>query len=387
MYADEYKRQGVTLLEAFGVSYPAAFTDPLREYRALTGGVALIDLSHWGLLRLRGSDRVEFLNSQITGDVATLEPGRSSHAALTTSKGRLVAELFVLKREQELVVVVAQGNVETVFESLDKHIIADDVELANISKDHAILSIEGPACREVVWRIFPNEELPSQPLEFVDKDYQGVPVTVLRNAMAGERGFQLILSGEGSRLIRDYVLQAGVGMDMEQCGYVAWNMRRVEAGRPWWDLDVDNSFPKECRLDHLVDYDKGCFLGQETLARMHHRGHPNWLLVGLEAHGAVPPALEPPPGFERFGAAEVGALRLDRLAGVELRASGEPQAPDARVVGRLTSPVFSPASGRFLSLGSVRHTMAEPGTRFALRVDGQPVELEVITLPIEAKES
>ena len=121
-----------------------------------------------------------------------------------------------------------------------------------------------------------------------------------------------------NEIIEEY---AGQGFDLECCGYLAWNMRRVEVGEPWWGLDVGDNFPKECRLDDLVDYEKGCFLGQETLARMRYRGHPNWLLVGLQALGRAPSALQPPAALlpERGEApAEPGdadAYRLERFAG------------------------------------------------------------------------
>jgi len=391
MYTEDYKRDGVVLADAFGIEYPVAFTHPLREYEALTGNTALIDLSHWGAVRLTGGDRATYLNSQITGNVETLEPGQALNAALTTMKGKLIAELYVLARESELFVLIAQGNAGEVVAALEKHIIADDVVLEDVSGDTAVLSAEGPESRALVWRLLPEGPLPMEDLAFGDADYQGMPLTVLRNSVAGGRGFQLIFSGEGRRLLRNYLVQAGLGLDVELCGRDAWNMRRVEMGLPWWGNDITDNFPAECRLDHLIDYEKGCFLGQETLARMHYRGHPNWSLVGLTPGGAgIPKSLKLPFIGEEEARTEntaesvrtwEGSAKFPQLIGLELQSGTED-----KTAARVTSAVYSPALETILCLGYVRHTLAEPGTKFRGELDGEPIELEIIQLPINIEE-
>jgi folate-binding protein YgfZ len=391
MYTEDYKRDGVALADAFGIEYPAVFTHPQREYEALTGNVALVDLSHWGAIRLSGGDRATWLNTQITGNVETITPGQALHAALTTTKGKLVAELIVLAREAELFVLVAQGNTGDVVAAFEKHIIADDVELEDVSADTSVLSVEGPESRALVWRLFPEGPLPMEDLTFGDTEYQGMPVTVLRNNVAGGRGFHLILSGEDRRLLRNYLVQAGYGLDLELCGRDAWNMRRVEVGLPWWGSDVTDNFPAECRLEHLVDFEKGCFLGQETIARMHYRGHPNWNLVGMRPGGAgLPKALKLPfigEEVTRTANKEApqrsweGSVEFPQLIGLELQSATE-----EKTAARVTSAVYSPALQTVLCLGYVRHTMAEPGTRFRGELDGESIELEIIQLPVHAEE-
>ena len=374
MFADTYKKDGVVLVDAFGTHYPESFTDPLREYESLVERVALVDLTHWGALRLTGGDRVTFLNNMVTNDVAKLGAGEGTHAALATTKGKLVAELFVLVRESELFVLVPQGSTQDVFTILTKHIIADDVTLEDVSNEFGVLAVEGPRARDMAWRLFPDGPLPMESLAFGDTDYQGMPVVVLRNSVTGEKGFQFVIGASHIERIRNYLVQAGRGMDMELLGRAAWNMRRVENGLPWWGPDITDNFPKECRLDDVVSYDKGCYLGQETIARMHHRGHPNWLLVGLASADTVDAPAEP--------ASSAGPATL---AGIELFAPGE-SAAGGKPAGRLTSPIHSPMRDGFLSLGYVRHEMAEPGTRFEFSLDGKTVELQIITLPIDPKE-
>lgn len=369
MFAKEYETEGVELVDAFGTKYPQAFASPSVEYDALVNRVVLIDLCHWGVIRLTGGDRVRFLNSMVTNDVTRLSPGTGCHAALTTVKGKLVADLAVLAREEELLVLVMQGVVDDVAAALDKHIIADDVTLENLSAEYGVLGVEGPKSRDLAWRLFPDGPLPMEPLAFGDAEYQGTPVTVLRHSVTGEKGMHFIVHRDGIAKIHDYLVQAGRGMDMERLGRAAWNVRRVENGIPWWDDDITDNFPKESRLDDVVNYEKGCYLGQETLARMHHRGHPNWLLVGLAPSSTGAAVTDP-----------------SSLAGTELFAAGESSSDGAKSRGRLTSPVHSPARDGMLSLGYVRHEFADAGSQFEFLSDGNPVALEVVPLPIESKE-
>jgi folate-binding protein YgfZ len=386
----------VLLGESFGVDYPEAFSHPLIEYRALTTRAGLIDLTHWGVLRLTGADRTSLLNNMITGEISSLPAGHGRHGALTTVKGKLVAELFVLVRPSELLVLVAQGDTAAVADTLDKHIVADDVILEDASEGIGVLSVEGPKCREVVWRLFPDAPIPLEPLRFTDTDYQGTPVTILRNGVTGERGMQVIVPAEGITRIRDYLVQSGVAEDMELCGRAAWSMRRMEAGLPWWGTDVDGNFPKECRLDHVVDYNKGCYLGQETLARMHFRGHPNWLLVGLRSAQIPVPDLFSAPDEElptveadrETVRRHIEALELtgvvDRSA--ELYAGSDASAGEGKAAGRITSLTYSPKLGSALFLGYVRAELAETAAEFVFSTGDEVTKAAITQLPVEEQQ-
>ena len=336
---------------------PESFTDPATEYEALTHAVAVIDLPAVGILRLRGKDRVNFLNAMVTNDVAALKPGHACAALVTTTKGKVVADLLVLARAEELLVVVLQGPVARVAEALESHIIADDVELENLSEGTRVIAVEGPKCRELVWRLFPREPLPMEALSFTGNDYQGMHTTVIRHSVAGDKGMLLVVAAEHHERIKSYLLQGAIGMDGCEVGRAAWNTRRIENGRPWIGADVtEDNFPAESALESYVSYEKGCYLGQETIARMHYRGHPNWKLVGL-AGGAHVPAI-----------------------GAALRASAS--GDDATPAGRITSAVFSPALGRALCLGYVRAPLATTGAEFLVE-DGRDTPLVIIDLPIK----
>ena len=414
MFVDLYRAEHVPLGTMAGIPYPQAFSHPRLEYEAITHAVALVDLSHAGVLRLTGSDRVRFLNAMVTNDVAALATGTACQALMTTTKGRVVAELLVLARAQELLVLVIQGSTARVADALESHIIADDVTLENLTGRFGVLSVEGPKCRDLLWRLFPREPLPLERLKFTENEYQGMRATVVRHSVTGDKGLHVIVDRDHIERMRDYLVQGGVGMDGRLAGRVAWNLRRVEGGLPWFDVDVtEDNFPAEARLETHVSYEKGCYLGQETIARMHYRGHPNWLLVGLTTGDDAPESLGYPERLEDLrglpaladspdGArADIAAMAFDHtpVAGVELftlgngdvesdaddTAEGAPAYADAaarKPVGRLTSAALSPCLKRALFLGYVRATLAQARTHLRGHVGGMDVTLTVVDLPL-----
>jgi aminomethyltransferase len=335
---------------------PDAFTDPATEYEALTHAAGIIDHAAAGVLRLRGKDRVRFLNAMVTNDVAKLGAGHSCPALITTTKGKIIAELLVLPQTDELLVLVVQGPVTRVESTLESHIIADDVEMENAGEQLIAIAVEGPKCRELVWRIFPREPLPMEAFAFTRNDYQGLFATVIRHSIVGDKGLLLLVPREHHERIKSYLVQGAVGLDGAEIGRTAWNTRRIENGRPWFGIDVtEENFPAECGLETHVSYDKGCYLGQETIARMHYRGHPNWKLVGLAGGDKVP------------------------AVGAALEAS--PTSSGA--TGRITSAVYSPALKRSLCLGYVRTTMAAPGTDYVVSENNDADLLSVVELPLK----
>jgi folate-binding protein YgfZ len=166
---------------------------------------------------------------------------------------------------------------------------------------------------------------------------------------------------------------------------------------PWWRVDVDDNFPKECRLDHLVDYNKGCYLGQETLARMHFRGHPNWSLVGLRC------AQVPLPDFFGVDDDELSTVEadpdtvrrhvdaLDFLEtvdrGTELFAGSDASAGEGKPAGRITSLTYSPKLGSALFLGYVRANEAETAAEFVFTTGDEVTKATITQLPIEEQQT
>ncbi len=156
-----------------------------------------------------------------------------------------------------------------------------------MSASFSVIGVEGPKAKDVVGRLFRAGPLPKAPLDLVEREFEKFNIAVIQNSVTGETGYHVLVPADEALRIRNYFVQAARGSDGLPVGLDAWNIRRVEKGLPWYGVDYDgDNFPQETRLGHTVSYTKGCFRGQETLARLENRGHVNRLLVGLAPEGS-----------------------------------------------------------------------------------------------------
>jgi folate-binding protein YgfZ len=374
MLSEAYRREGVPLIDRFGVDYPAYFADPVAEYRAVVEGAGIIDLTHWRAFRLTGRDRVSFLQAMVTNNITALATNQGCHSLITTIKGKIIAELFVFAREEDTLVFVSQGNAGEAYEVLRKHVITEDVTVEDVSSQYGVLAVEGPKVEDILWRIFATGPFPKAPLHAMAREFEKVDIYLTKNSVTGEDGCHMMIPARFVRRLRDFLVQAARGSDGLPVGALAWNMRRVENGLPWFGVDfTEDTLPDEVGLQSAISYTKGCFHGGETLSRIHHRGQVNRLLVGFTVgDDDVPAALS--SLAERFEeeARDVGEAELtpesasvaDALdlresygSNAELFASRNPSASD-RPVGWVTSVAFSPRLKKPLVLGHVRRETA-----------------------------
>ena len=288
----------------------------------ITGSeAAWVDLSDRGLIRVGGSDRARFVNGMVTNEVAALSPGSLCYAALLDRKGRLQADLFVLVLEDELLLDTAGGCHGRVKEILERHVVADDVELEDRTPTWRHIGVEGSAARSTLSSLL----LPVPEPERVEvSSWRGTPLVWVGRGSFTHEGVQVLGPGEA-------VEDLSGGLDLPAVSPEQREILRVEAFLPRYGVDMtDRSLPAEARLDHAISSTKGCYIGQEIVARIDSRGAVNRLLVQLRTEQPVSP-------------------------GAAISAEG------ARV-GEVTSAVVSPASGP-LALGYVRREHARPGTR------------------------
>jgi folate-binding protein YgfZ len=295
---------GARFGEQGGRETVAAFADPAAEDAAARTGAALVDASYRDLLRFTGPDRVRFLQGMLTQDVAALAEGGSAPAALCTAKGALVASGELIRRADALWLALEPGLGERARSALERFLIADDVEISDARADWAELEVWGPRA------VAPAG---------------GFSVPARLGALSGVRSFVA-----RSKLSEAWGELRGGGA--VPCGSDAREVWRVEAGVPRFGADMDeDSLPLEAGLEGAISYTKGCYLGQEVVARATYRGHVNWKLGGILLGS------EPLP------------------AGTELVREGKP-------AGRLTSVVKSARLGEFVALARLRHEVLEPGT-------------------------
>ena len=319
------------------------------EVRAARRSAALFRHSGRGLVEVRGADRIRFLQGQLTADIASLDaagPRSGCYALVLTPQGRIVVDLHVLARSESIWLETAAASVAPALARLVKYVIADDVELADRSDEIARFGIEGPRASDLLAAAAgTSPEL--QPESAAELRIAGVEVLAAAYGWSGERAFQLFVPRPKEAAIAMALRDAATACGAAQAGPEALEVLRVEAGIPRAGRELgEDVLPAEARLlERAVSFSKGCYTGQEVVARMESRGRVGHLLVGLAFDGALP------------------------ALGAPLDAGG------ARV-GAVTSVARSPSAGA-IGLGYVRRGHDQPGTR--LGVDS--ARARVVPLP------
>ena len=289
------------------------------EYRAVTESCGVLDRSERGKLALTGTDAKTFLQGQVSNDVESLEPGTGCYAALLTPKGKMLGDLRVLDTANELLLDTERVSLQGLFNAIRRTMIGYDVQLHKRTVERGLLSLVGPGASAAVGA----EALAAAP----EHSHQAAELGGLTvRAIRTDVGIDLLCEAGALDALRAAVEDAGAVPVAE----AAVECLRIEHGRPRYGIDLDDTvIPQEAGLnERAVSFTKGCYVGQETVARLFYRGKPNRQLRGVRLSGP----------------AEVGD---------ELTFEG-------RSVGRLSSVASSPRFG-LIGLALVRRE-APPGT-------------------------
>jgi folate-binding protein YgfZ len=306
-------------------------------YAALTQGCALIDRSERGKLALSGADAAAFLNGQVSNDVEALQPGEGCYATFLTPKGKMLGDLRVLATPGELLLDTERVSLQALFDLIRRGTIGWAAELHKRTLETALLSLAGPRARELAGAA--EAGLPEAEHAHREARLGGAAVRLVSTADGVD---VLCATGDGSA-VSQALVDAGATVVDEAAAEIA----RIEAGRPRYGIDLDDTtIPQEAGLnDRAVSFTKGCYVGQETVARLHWRGKPNRHLRGLRLSSAV--------------------------------ATGTPLRLGEKDVGRVGSAGLSPVHGP-IALALVRRE-APPGAVLAAGDDGTTAE--VVELP------
>jgi folate-binding protein YgfZ len=286
---------------------PTTDTDRLRaEYEALTAGCGLVDRSERGKLALTGTGAVEFLNGQITNELADLRPGEGRYAAFLTNKGKMLGDLRVLAvgaspTPDELLLDTERVALQALFDMIRRYKIGYEVELHKRTLESSLLSLIGPRARIVAERALDPEAsgtaLPETEHAHVEARIADHPVRLI----ATDTGLDALCLAADRETVGAALLSAGAFAAGEDAAEIV----RVERGRPRYGVDLDDgTIPHEAGLnERAVSFTKCCYVGQETVARLHYRGKPNRHLRGLRLSEPVAPGEE-----LRLGERVVGVL-------------------------------------------------------------------------------
>lgn len=334
--------------EVAGREVALDYGDVAREYGALRTSAMLVDRSHRGRMRFTGEKARELLTGLVTNDVLALAPGDGCYACALTAKGKIVSDLRVLATADGALVDFPARAATGFRDLIRKYINPRSVKYAAADDDLSQLGVFGVNARHVV---SVASGISEEALESL-RSYSHLTVEntlVMRNVELGLAGYELFVPRSDAADHWTELSRAGAVPG----GLEAWEIARVEAGRPEWGIDMDeNTLAQEANMEelHAVSFTKGCYTGQETVARVHFRGHVNRHLRAVRHRHA-----EPIP------------------TGADLVAA------DDRVVGEIKTSVISPRLGA-IAMAMVRREVELPAA-LAARWDGVRCDADLYALP------
>lgn len=342
------KSAGAAFQEHQGWEVAETFTDPLEEVRSVRNQAAIFDLSHRGALHVSGSDRIRFLQGMVTNDVEALAPGQGCHAALLTPKGKVLADFWIYRQSEGVRIEVETGLLTQLKEILEKHIIADDVRLEDRTGSFATLSIQGPDSARIVRQMIPGE-LPTELLQSRERgEGDGRTLITRRSEYTAEEGFEIRLPSSAAGELWDRFLGTGI----RPAGMAAMEILRIESGVPRAGIDMDEStLALEASLNDAISHTKGCYIGQEFVARIRDRGQVRRRFTGF------------------------------RLQGPFIPSAGDPVLREETAAGIVTSAAFSPTLNSSIALGYLRRELVQEGERIVIRSGGKTHPAVVTSLP------
>jgi folate-binding protein YgfZ len=327
-----------TVGDVGGRSVVLAYGSVAAEYEALHSRAALFDRSHRGRIRVSGERAAEMIAGLVTNDVTALAPGQGCYAAALTAKGKIVADVRVFVEESSVLVDAPARAAAAWAAMVKKYVnprIAPHTDETTRLRD---IGVFGASARHIVAAVT-GVQAPAltalPPYAHVTVEIDGARVLIASVPELGIEGFELFVPAEAYEALWRRTADAGA----TPAGLEAFEIARVEAGRPEWGLDIDDTtIPQEANFDelHAISYTKGCYVGQETVARVHFRGHVNKHLRGVRA-----PGVEPPPRgatLHEADGTQVGdvrtAVRSPMLGGIALAMIRREVAPGAALVAR-----------------------------------------------------
>ncbi len=307
-----------------------AFSDQSNvedEYRALTAGVALVDRSDLGRLNVTGEDALDLLNRLSTNELMTLEIGRGVSTILTTNKGRIVDLLQVFRFNDRLLVTTSPTNQQKVIEWIDFYTFVEDVAVEDLTTSTKTFSVVGPASTTVLDELTNGQVSALGLYDLLEIEVAGIPVQVYRTDFLGVPSFDLVVDVRHSQRTFDALTNGGA----VAVGDGAVETVRIENGIPAFGKELTESYnPHEANLIDFVSFSKGCYIGQEVIARLQTYKKVQKYLVGL-----------------RWGSSDLS--------------SGTKLILDRKQVGVVTSVSRSPVTGDGIGLGYARKEFAEDG--------------------------
>lgn len=339
-----YEDHGATFEERGGKRVPRHYGRPERTHKAVRNGVGVIEMAY-GVLTITGEDRIEYVDNVVSNQVPRND-GEGCYALLCDPQGRIELDLYIYNANERLLLFTPPGHEAELAEEWREKVFIQDVEITVSSDDLGVFGVHGPNATEKVASVLNKIGAPDGSLVFDRGTINDVGVTVIAgDDPTGEDSYEIVCASDGTKTVFDTLMNYGVGA--VPFGTQTWESLALEAGTPLFDYELAGAIPNVLGLRNAVDFEKGCFIGQEVISRVENRGQPSKRLVGLRCE-AVP---------------EAGAAVFDGDASV----------------GEVTRAIESPSLEEPIALALVEFGLESQ--KLAVRIEGEEYGVKVVALP------
>jgi glycine cleavage system T protein len=355
---EQHRTHSAVFGEVTGWEIPLHYGDPVAEYQAVRNGVGLADLSHRGKIRVTGEDRVKWLQGMISNDLLPVATGNGIYSSLLTHKGKMLSYFRVYALPDSLMIEDVGDIGDATFQTLRKFLLyGTKAKMENLAETWGLLLVSGPKSNDVVKAAFGVDVAGLKSLSFLTQQIDGQELLLIRTEETGETDIEILLPADKLTSVWDRLWAAGGPMGLKPFGTAARESLRIEAGLPMAGKDLTEEIvPPEANLEgKAFSLSKGCYPGQEVVARMDTYGSVRRRMVGLTLKDTI----LPPKGAKLF--------------------SGD------REVGWVSSASHSPTLGHPIALGFPLRDFTAPGTELTVEHDGRRYPTTVHVLPFYAK--
>lgn len=302
----------------------SAATDSRRELTALVAGCGIHRSNH-ALFSITGRDRVRWLNGMVTNNIRDLAPGNGVYAFVLNAQGHILGDLYVFNLGENLAAELDKAQSESLLKILRRYIIMDKVEIADLSSEKTVINVTGPKSGDVLAAIGLAAELGF--LQFSNSNWNGIEVTLVRGDNSYFSSYEIWISGDQAEALLHALKTAGA----ELVGNDALETFRILCGIPRFGQDIrERTLPQETGQDRALNFNKGCYIGQEIIERIRARGNVHRTFVGFEIEANAP------------------------ARGTKIQVKGKD-------VGEITSVMSAPFKHKRLALGYLRKEVMESG--------------------------
>jgi len=342
--AELHESHGATFTERGGRRVADHYGRPERVHRAVRNVVGTIEMGY-GVLEVTGDDRVDFVDNAVSNRVPEAD-GQGVYALLLDPQGGIETELYVYNADEKLLCFVPPGTAADLAAAWSEKTFIQDVEIRAASDDFGVFGVHGPKATEKIASVLTGPSSPDRPLSFVRGTLGDWGVTVLRtDDLTGEEGYEVICAAGDAPDVFDALINHG--LNAAPFGYRTLEYLLLEAGTPLFETELEGTVPNVLGLRNALDFEKGCYVGQEVVSKIENRGQPSRQLVGVR------PDAVPDPGAAVFDGDEH--------------------------VGEVTRGDHSPSLEAPIALAFVEYGLDAGDV--SVRIDGEDVDADLVELP------